>query len=130
MAMMKEDVTKAIRANDDVFERCIRDRDANRLVEAFYAEDAAFMAPNQPAIMGHEQIAGTLNALFGMGLREIKLEIVKVEASGDLAAEVGRYTMTVGENQDRGKYLVAHRRQRDGSWKAFADIFNSDLPAG
>ncbi len=130
MATAQADVAKAIRKNDDVFERCIRAKDANALVEAFYAEDAAFMAPNQPAIMGREQIAGMLNALFGMGLKEITLEIVKVEASGDLAAEIGRYTMTVGENQDRGKYIVAHRRQPDGSWRAFADIFNSDLPAG
>ncbi len=129
MATAQEDVAKAIRANDDAFERCIREKDANGLVEVFYEEDARFMAPNTPGIQGREQIAGTLGALFGIGLKEIKLEIVSVETSGDMAAEVGRYTMTVGEGEDRGKYLVTHRRQPDGSWKAFADIFNSDLPA-
>jgi ketosteroid isomerase-like protein len=129
MATVKEDVTRAIRANDDEFERCIRAKDAQRLVQAFYEEGASFMAPNQPALVGRAAIAGMLGALFGMGLREIKLEISGVEVSGDMAAEVGRYTMTVGEGQDRGKYVVVHRRQPDGSWKAFADIFNSDLPA-
>ncbi len=130
MATAQEDVAKAIRANDDAFERCIRAKDANGLVEVFYEEGAALMPPNQPALMGREAIAGLFGALFGMGLKEIKLEIVSVETSGDMAAEVGRYTMTVGEGEDRGKYLVTHRRQPDGSWKAFADIFNSDLPAG
>ncbi len=129
MATVQKDVTKAIRANDDEFERCIRDKDARGLVEAFSAEDGAIMPPNSPAQVGREAIAGMFGALFGMGLKEIKLEIVSVEESGDLAAEVGRYTMMVGEGQDRGKYVVVHKRQADGSWRAVHDIFNSDLPA-
>ncbi len=129
MATVQEDVTSAIRANDDAFERYVRAQDAGRLVEAFYAKDARFMAPNAPEVRGHEGIVGTLNALFGAGLRDASLEIVSVETAGDLAAEIGRYVLTIGEGQDRGKYVVVHSRQPDGSWKAIADIFNSDLPA-
>jgi len=29
---------------------------------------------------------------------------------------------------DKGKYLTVFRKQPDGSWKAVADMINSDLP--
>jgi ketosteroid isomerase-like protein len=128
MATMQREVTAAIRANDDEFERAVRAQDARRLVEAFYADDARFMPPNQPMIEGREKIVRAFEGLFEIGLKEIRLEILSVETSREIAAEVGRYVMKIGEAEDRGKYVVAHRRRSDGSWRAFADIFNSDLP--
>jgi len=73
--------------------------------------------------------------MFRMGLREAALETLRVEASGDLAVEIGRYTLTLGPEgpgavQARGKYLVAYRRQADGTWQAIADMFSGNGPAG
>jgi len=30
---------------------------------------------------------------------------------------------------DKGKYLTVYRKQADGTWKAAADMINSDMPA-
>jgi ketosteroid isomerase-like protein len=30
---------------------------------------------------------------------------------------------------DKGKYLTVFKKQADGSWKAVADMINSDTPA-
>ena len=29
---------------------------------------------------------------------------------------------------DKGKYVTVYKKQADGSWKAVADILNSDMP--
>ena len=29
---------------------------------------------------------------------------------------------------DKGKYVTVYKKQADGSWKAVADIMNSDMP--
>ena len=134
MATVQTDVTKQIRAGDDEFERNIRAQDAARLVAAFYTADAVVMPPDQPMVSGQEQIKGFWQAMFGAGLRDGALEIVQVEASGDLACEVGKYTLTIDPTGAapvlaQGKYLVVHRRQPDGSWKAIADMFSGNGPA-
>jgi ketosteroid isomerase-like protein len=127
------DVTKAIRSGDDEFERNVRGRNAAQLVEAFYAKDAVVMPPGQPMVSGRAQVVEFWQGMFGMGLRDARLEIVRVEASGDLACEIGQYALTIGPEGAaptlaRGKYLVAHRRQADGSWRAIADMFSADSP--
>jgi ketosteroid isomerase-like protein len=46
----------------------------------------------------------------------------------------GTYTMTTTDPKtkkpvtDKGKYLVAYKKQADGTWKAVADMDSSDLP--
>ncbi len=46
-----------------------------------------------------------------------------------MAVEEGTYTIRAGGDVvDRGKYLVVHRRQDDGSWKFDVDIWNSSVP--
>ncbi len=57
----------------------------------------------------------------------------RVESSGAVAYGIGRYTLALtppggSPVQDVGKYVVTDRRQRDGAWKAVADVFNSDRP--
>jgi ketosteroid isomerase-like protein len=53
-----------------------------------------------------------------------------VESSNGVAVETGRYVLAGGAVVlDRGKYLVLHRRQADGSWRRAVDVFNPDVPA-
>ena len=68
-----------------------------------------------------------------MGIKEVVLEIVEVVERGDMASEIGKYTLTIqppgGETvTDRGKYLVVWK-QEEGAWKIDIDIWNSSLPA-
>jgi ketosteroid isomerase-like protein len=65
-----------------------------------------------------------------MGIKEVKLEIVEIEAYGDIAIEVSKYTLQGegGQALDTGKYIVIWK-QEGGQWKLHRDIFNSSMPA-
>ena len=135
MATAQAEVTTAIRVGNELFERNVRARNATALVEAFYAEDALVLPPDQPMVSGRTRIAEFWEQMFRMGLREAALETLRVEASGDLAVEIGRYTLMLGPEgpgavEARGKYLVTYRRRADGTWKAAADMFSGNGPAG
>jgi ketosteroid isomerase-like protein len=68
---------------------------------------------------------------MGMGIKEATLDTVEVEAHGDAAYEVGRYTLKGdgGQLLDQGKYVVIWKRV-GGQWRLHRDIWNSSLPAG
>ena len=63
----------------------------------------------------------------------MKFQQLELVVSGNIAYEVGRYSVVVEpEDQaavnDNGKYLVIWERQPDGDWLMSEDIWNSDLP--
>jgi len=129
----ENDVPKIIRAMDEEFMRLIAARDFKQLTTNFYAEDAQFLSPNQAAIIGRPAIQEALGQIAA-GLRKLTYRSDKIEVSGDFAYAIGRHQLTIktdsgAEIHDEGKYLVVYRRQQDGTWRAVADIFNSDLPA-
>ena len=122
-----------IRAIADEFIRHVRAKNADSLVKNFYAEDCQVLPPNLPMVQGQSAVREFWQGLFGMGLSNISLEPTKVDASGDLAYEIGKYELEIqppsGEPvRDNGKYVVVYRRQADGSLKAIADMFSSDNP--
>ena len=134
MTTVQTDLASAIRALDDEFTRNAMAKDADGLVDAFYAEDAQVLAPNQPVIAGKAQIRPFIRGLIDAGLTEMTLDPSLISGSGDLAYSVGKYRMTLhpagaDRIEDKGKYVVVYRRQADGSWRAVADIFNTNLPA-
>jgi ketosteroid isomerase-like protein len=59
-------------------------------------------------------------------------QAIKVAEAGDLAYDIGTYSLGYGAAedrvQDRGKYLVVWEKV-GGEWKVMVDIDNSDLPA-
>lgn len=102
-------------------------------VAACYTEDAKFMCPNTPMIIGRTGIQGFTSGARDMGMQGLRLEALEVFQEGNLATEVGRYVADVRAKegqaaQDVGKYVVIFRRQADGSWKIAAHIFNCDSP--
>lgn len=132
-AASENDVAKIIRAMDEEFMRLIAARDFKQLTTNFYAEDAQFLPPNQAAIIGRPAIQEALGQIAA-GLQKLTYRSDKIEVSGDFVYAIGRHQLTIktasgAEIRDEGKYLVVYRRQQDGTWRAVADIFNSDLPA-
>ena len=103
-------------------------------VADLYAADGAFMAPNAPAANGRKAIEAAWKGL--MGLPALALEFgptrIDIAASGDLATDIGTYTLGFdgksGRVTDDGKYVVVWRKV-DGRWRILADIFNSDRAA-
>ncbi len=130
MATGQSDPERAIRALSDAFVRHFNAGDADQLVQAFYAEDARLLPPNQPMITGRSQIRDVLQGFLEAGLGGLAIDTYEIEiaSSGDLAYGIGTFSLA-RPAPDRGKFIEIHRRQADGSWKCVADMFSSDQPA-
>lgn len=131
MSTGQADVRGALRALDEGFVRDANAGDAERLVSGFYAEDATLLPPNTPPIRGAREIRGFWQGVMDAGAGDVTLETTQVDASGDLAYGIGRYSFTMpapggGRGREQGKYLVVFRRLPGGEWKAVADMFSSD----
>lgn len=100
-------------------------------VAAFFAQDGAFMAPHHDAAYGPKAVERLLRQFGEAGYENLRLETVRVETSGDLAIEIGRYSVAIRQPDgtmlaDRGKYVKAWRRL--GAWLIVADCWSSNLP--
>src|SRR5580698_6514623 len=100
-------------------------------VAALFAQDGVFMAPHYDPAYGPKAVERLLRQIGDAGYEDLRLETVRVEASGDLAMEIGRYTVAIRQPDstilaDRGKYVKAWRRL--GVWLIVADCWSSNLP--
>jgi uncharacterized protein (TIGR02246 family) len=100
-------------------------------VAATYTEDAALMPPNGPSVEGRADIQAFVEAF--PPISDFNFEIIEVEGQGDMAYVRGTYTMTITPEggdpiTDTGKYIEIRKKQADGSWLLYLDIFNSDVP--
>src|ERR1700685_2619339 len=99
---------------------------------ALFAAEGAFMAPHHEPAYGPKAVEHLLRQFGDAGYQDLRLETVRVESSGDLAMEIGRYTVAIRQPDgtivpDRGKYVKAWRRL--GVWSIVADCWSSNLPA-
>ena len=99
---------------------------------ALFASDGFFMAPQHEAVQGQKPIELMLRTYGEGGYQNLRLETIRVEHSGDMAVEIGRYTVAIQQANgttvaERGKYLQAWRRL--GVWLMTANCWSSDIPA-
>jgi ketosteroid isomerase-like protein len=135
MATRSVPAATGIRQLDKAFMSALNRKDAAALVKGFYAPDAVLMPPNHEAVKGRPHIQRFLQGLIDAGAADFTLKTTKIESAGPLAYGRGVYGFSLpapdgSRVRNAGKYVVVYRRQRDGTWKAVADIFNSDHPAG
>lgn len=120
----------AIRGFYEAFTECLLARDFERIL-TLYSDDAIVMPPNHAEISGHVAIREWMESFPKVTRGEYFVD--EIEGGSDLAYVRGRYAMMLrmGNDQasieDRGKYIEVRRRQPDGSWRLWRDIFNSDL---
>ena len=126
----------ALREADAEWLKTFEAKDVEGMV-SFYAVEASVFPPNAPIVSGREAIRGMWEELVANPGFALTWEPVKVEMaeSCDLAwvQETYEFRMQDSEGklqEDRGKAVLVWKKQTDGSWKAVADIFNSDLPTG
>jgi uncharacterized protein (TIGR02246 family) len=98
---------------------------------AIYAADGCFMAPHHEMVQGKSAIERLLQKFADLGYENLRLESIRVESAGDIAVEIGRYTVSIRQTDgtttmDRGKYLNSWRRF--GAWLKVADCWSSNLP--
>jgi len=99
---------------------------------ALFAADGFLMPPQRDAVQGPKAIELMLRKLGEAGYQNLRLETIRVEQSGDIAIEIGRYTAAIQQANgttiaDRGKFVQVWRRL--GIWLMTANCWNSDLPA-
>jgi len=123
------EVREAITAANEEFMNVFSQGDAAGIA-SLYTEDGQLLPPNSDLISGKPGIQAFWQGGMDMGLKSATLEIVEVEAHGDTAIEVSKYTLQGdgGQVLDRGKYIVIWKREH-GQWRLHRDIFNSSLPA-
>ena len=126
---------RAIREADIAFSKVAAAKDLERAL-AFYADEASMLPPHAPIATGKEAIRAVWSQLLANPGFAVSWQPTKVEASrgGDLGYTMGTYELTLHDPQgkpvsDRGKYVEVWKKQPDGTWKAVADIFNSNLPS-
>ena len=102
---------------------------------SYYADDASLFVPNAPIATGKDAIRAAAKNMFAMPGFALTFTGNKVEAaaSGDIGYTTGAYSLGMNGPDgkpmtDRGKYVTVFKKQADGSWKAVADIFNTDTP--
>lgn len=101
-------------------------------VAALFAADAVLMAPHQDVVQGKGPIERCLRNRGEMGYQDLRMETDRLDYSGDMAIESGRYTVSVRRSNgttmmDRGKFV--HTWRRLGAWLMTVDCWNSSLPA-
>ena len=126
-----EEIRSAIASGNANFMASFQRGDAAG-VAACYTSDAQLLPPNSAPMSGTDNIAAFWQGAMSMGITDAKLETQHVEARGDLAVEVGQYTLTIQPEgadamTDIGKYVVVWKDD-DGTWKLHIDIWNTNTP--
>lgn len=122
----------AIEAQNKKLMAAVKNEDAAALA-ALYTPDATVMPPNHEMVKGRKAIEAMWEANFKMADFDLKLTIVEADGNGDLAYEVGTFSMTThlaGQAEpilDAGTYHVTWK-QHDGEWLLHADSWNSSTP--
>ena len=125
---------QAIKDTQPAFDKAYNAGNAEALASGFYTADAIKMDPNQPALVGNDAIRASIQKYFDQFSDEGRNVAEDVRVSGDLAVArgtaEGKASLKAGgySAQFKVKWMTAFQRQSDGSWKAFWDIYNSDLP--
>ena len=131
IAEAQQPVRAAIEANTKQFIEAFNKGDA-AAVANMYTADARLLPPNGEMVEGRENIQKFWQGGISAGLKMVTLETVHVDSQGNMAVEVGRYTLTITRaggttTTDKGKYVVQWKREGK-NWKLAVDIFNSNMP--
>ncbi|CAN5482121.1 hypothetical protein BH09PLA1_BH09PLA1_01950 [soil metagenome] len=121
---------KALANLDDEWSAAAAARDVER-VASFYADDAVVYPPNEPVAKGKAAATKVWAQMLSDPSFKLTWKATHAEARGDLGFTAGTYelSMTGPDGKpmtEKGKYLCVWEKQKDGSWKAVHDMWNSD----
>ena len=93
---------------------------------ALYASDGVLMAPLHDGAYGQKPVERVLRLLGEAGYSDLRMETTRVDHSGDMAMEIGRFSVAVRKDgttvAERGKYVRVWRRV--GVWLLLADCWS------
>jgi uncharacterized protein (TIGR02246 family) len=99
-------------------------------VAALFASDGVLMLSHRESSQGAKGIERLLRQYGDAGYQNLRFETTRVDYSGDMAIEMGRYTVSIEMRNtaavDAGKFLRAWRRL--GAWRIVGDSWSSSVP--
>jgi len=123
----------AIKSSTEEYDATLKAGDLDSWM-SLYTDDAVRMPPNMPALVGKDAIRNFYQPILEQYVIDINETCEEVIVCGDWAFIRGTYTYTMtpkvggDPSLDSGKWIALHKRQSDGSWNIYRNIFNSDLP--
>ncbi len=92
-----------------------------------FASDGVLMAPQYEGAYGQKQVEHLLRELGESGYSDLRMETTRVDSSGDMAMELGRFSLMLRKADGtmvpgHGKYVRVWRRL--GAWLLMADSWN------
>jgi uncharacterized protein (TIGR02246 family) len=119
----------AVDAANKAFTSALQKRDA-AAIGALYTTNAEAFPPNGDIVRGRAAIQKMWQGVLDSGVASADLATLEVHADGNLAYEVGTYTMNGKDAKplDKGKYVVVWMKE-DGAWKIHRDIWNTSMAA-
>jgi uncharacterized protein (TIGR02246 family) len=103
---------------------------------ALWAPGGVQMPPDTAMRSGLDAIRAGMAPALTKNKDDIRIHTLEITVVGDLGYARGVYTLDVtplaggATGHVDGKFLTVFRRQPDGSWKIYRDIFNSNVPPG
>ena len=106
------------------FEDAARKGDLDRLA-SLYTRDAIALPPDSPMVKGRENIKQMWGAIAQqIGLKDVRLNTLDLEVTGDTACEVGEAQLTVASGSAAVKFIVVWKKA-EGQWRLHRDIWNA-----
>jgi len=92
-----------------------------------FASDGVLMAPQYEGAYGQKAVERLLRQMGEAGYSDLRLETTRVDHSGDMAMELGSFSVVVHKADgtvipERGKYVKVWRRL--GAWLILADCWS------
>ena len=123
----------AIRAVLADFDALANAGDAAGIAE-LYAEDAIQMPPDAASRVGRGAILASMEETLGANTLQLTSVVDEIEVAGDLACVLITWDESIMPNaggdteQMHGNWLVIFKRQADGSWKMWRDMWSVFAP--
>jgi len=92
-----------------------------------FAQDGVLMAPHYDGAYGQQAVERLLRKLGDAGYSDLRMETIRVDHSGDMAMELGRFSVVVHKpdgtsTPEIGKYVRVWRRF--GAWLIVGDCWS------
>jgi len=125
---------RTIREIDAAWSQALQSKDLDKVMSN-YAEDARFLPPDEPIVLGRGKIREWFEGRVrvpGFSASFVPT-MIEVSRSEDMAYEVGTFLVAVDGASGKpivrtGKHLVVWRKH-NGAWKVVAESINHDSPS-
>ena len=129
----REEMLKKVEGWNKQFSAAMISNDKEKML-SFYADDSYSLPSYTPMLVGKKAIGNSMNIDENSGIKilSFKFNTKDLWVNDDQMCEVGTYdlSMSTGDTgsltYDHGKYLTIYQKQKDGSWKIKADMWNTD----